>query len=37
VPTIDVEAYIEGELVGGIELRFPAEEQLLFLPMVLKS
>jgi hypothetical protein len=35
VPTIDVEGYIQGELVGGIELQFePAEESvwLLYMP-----
>jgi hypothetical protein len=25
VPTINVEGYIEGDLVGGIEIRLPAE------------
>ncbi|MFH1086696.1 MAG: NEW3 domain-containing protein, partial [Chloroflexota bacterium] len=36
VPTIDVEAYREGELVGGIELRFESEpmEHRLALPLL---
>jgi hypothetical protein len=38
VPTIDVEGYIKGELVGGIELRFEPEEQLqLYLPIVFRQ
>jgi hypothetical protein len=39
VPTIDVEGYTEGGLVGGIELQFsPAEgPRLLYLPVVLKG
>ena len=39
VPTVDVEGYIDGVLVGGIELRFeaPAEQDFyIYLPMVLK-
>ncbi len=39
-PTIDVEAYIDGELVGGIELRFGSNELLeprLYLPLVCKG
>jgi hypothetical protein len=38
VPTIDVEGYIKGELVGGIELRFESEEQRhLYLPIVTRQ
>ena len=38
VPTIDVEAYIDGELKGGIELQFPGpHEQFVYLPIVLRS
>jgi hypothetical protein len=38
VPTIDVEGYIKGELVGGIELRFEPEEQRhLYLPIVTRQ
>ncbi|MGD9099572.1 MAG: hypothetical protein PVF45_03765, partial [Anaerolineae bacterium] len=40
VPTVDVEGYIEGELVGGIELRFTEldieEPSILYLPLLLK-
>jgi hypothetical protein len=38
VPTIDVEAYIDGELEGGIEIQFPSPaQQLIYLPLVLRS
>jgi hypothetical protein len=38
VPTIDVEGYIDGELVGGIEIQLWAEEQLtIYLPIVMKD
>jgi hypothetical protein len=39
VPTVDVEGYIEGDLVGGIELQFPPGEgpRLLYLPVILKG
>jgi hypothetical protein len=40
VPTIDVEGYVEGELVGGIELQFeePAVEySWIYLPLVLRN
>jgi hypothetical protein len=40
VPTIDVEGYIDGELVGGIELRFEGvieAPRALYLPVILKS
>jgi hypothetical protein len=40
VPTIDVEGYIDGQLVGGIELQFEGEieaPRALYLPVILKS
>jgi hypothetical protein len=38
VPTIDVEGYVEGELVGGIEIQFEGEEeQTIYLPVVLRE
>jgi hypothetical protein len=38
VPTIDVEGYVEGELVGGIEIQFEGEEgSTVYLPVVLKN
>ncbi len=40
VPTIDVEGYVEGELVGGIEIQFSGEAaapQKIYLPVVLKN
>jgi hypothetical protein len=40
LPTIDVEAYIEGELVGGIELRFTdvmLRPNQLYLPVILRQ
>jgi hypothetical protein len=41
VPTIDVEGYIDGELVGGIELQFPAQEEegprKIYLPIVMRN
>jgi len=40
VPTIDVEGYIEGELVGGIELQFPSavpEGWQIYLPLIVKN
>jgi hypothetical protein len=42
VPTVDVEGYIEGDLVGGIELRFVGLEveepqPTIYLPLVMKS
>ncbi|MCK4832604.1 MAG: hypothetical protein KAS81_07540, partial [Anaerolineales bacterium] len=39
-PTIDVEGYVDGELVGGIELRFAAREDeppTIYLPIILKG
>ncbi len=40
VPTIDVEGYVDGELVGGIELQFTApavEQHWIYLPVVLRD
>ena len=41
VPTIDVEGYINNELVGGIELQFPAQEdegpRKIYLPIVMRN
>ncbi|MCJ7737380.1 MAG: hypothetical protein MUQ10_08725, partial [Anaerolineae bacterium] len=40
VPTIDVEAYVAGELKGGIEIQFAesvAEHQRVYLPLVLRD
>jgi hypothetical protein len=38
VPTVDVEGYKDGELVGGIELQFIYEAQFtLYLPVILKD
>jgi len=38
VATIDVEGYIEGELVGGIEIQFEGEEEwTVYLPVVLRD
>jgi hypothetical protein len=41
VPTIDVEGYIDGELVGGIELQFPAQEveghRKIYLPTIMRN
>ncbi|MEJ2735120.1 MAG: hypothetical protein P8189_16400 [Anaerolineae bacterium] len=37
VPTIDVEGYVGGELVGGIELQFPTRWSTLYLPVILKN
>jgi hypothetical protein len=41
IPTIDVEGYIDGELVGGIELQFPEGEAppsyFVYLPAILKA
>ena len=38
VATIDVEGYVEGELVGGIEIQFEGEEEwAVYLPVVLKN
>lgn len=37
VPTIDVEGYNKGVLVGGIELQFPGElERYIYLPIIMK-
>jgi hypothetical protein len=40
VPIVDVEGYIEGDLVGGIELRFPQipepEVYLIYLPLIMR-
>jgi hypothetical protein len=39
VPIIDVEGYIDGELLGGVELRFPdvvIESKQLYLPVITK-
>ncbi len=40
VPTIDVEGYVDGELVGGIELQFTEPEvefSWVYLPLVLRD
>ena len=38
VATIDVEGYVEGELVGGIEIQFEGkEEREVYLPVVLRA
>jgi hypothetical protein len=37
VPTIDVEAYVGGELVGGIELQFPQERFTVYLPLIMRN
>jgi hypothetical protein len=40
VPTIDVEGYVDGELVGGIELQFPSavpEGWEIYLPLIMKN
>lgn len=38
VPTIDVEAYSGGDLLGGIELRFEGEEKrYIYLPIILNN
>jgi hypothetical protein len=37
VPTIDVEGYVDGELIGGIELQFELEERFVYLPVVLRN
>jgi hypothetical protein len=37
VPTVDVEGYIEGALVGGIEIRFPHDRTVVYLPLILKT
>ena len=38
VPTIDVEGYIDGTLVGGIEIQLPAPfRSELFLPLILRQ
>ena len=38
VPTIDVEGYIDGELIGGIEIQFDVEIQYdVYLPVVLRD
>jgi hypothetical protein len=37
VPTINVEGYIEGQLVGGIELQFPPEVFIFYLPIALRD
>jgi hypothetical protein len=37
VPTIDVEGYVDGELIGGIELQFETVERFVYLPMVLRN
>jgi hypothetical protein len=38
VPTIDVEAYVDGELRGGIEIQVgPVSERYIYLPVVLKE
>jgi len=39
-PTIDVEGYVNGELLGGIEIRFSAPDSvshIVMLPLILKS
>jgi hypothetical protein len=40
VPTVDVEGYIEGELVGGIELQFShlpePEDILIYMPLIMR-
>ena len=39
IPTIDVEAYVAGELKGGIEIRFgePAGPRPIYLPLILRG
>jgi hypothetical protein len=37
VPTIDVEGYVDGEPVGGIELQFPPRRLNIYLPVIFKS
>jgi hypothetical protein len=37
VPIIDVEGYVGGELVGGIELQFPPGRLYVYLPVIFKS
>ncbi|MFN2129285.1 MAG: hypothetical protein ACK2VD_02080, partial [Anaerolineae bacterium] len=38
VPTIDVEGYVEGELVGGIEIQFEGQEgRTIYLPVVFRD
>ena len=37
VPTIDVEGYVKGELLGGIEIQFPLEEWRHYLPVVMRN
>jgi len=42
VPTVDVEGYVDGELIGGIELQFGAivpepEERFIYLPVVVRN
>jgi hypothetical protein len=40
VPTIDVEGYVDGELVGGIEIQFEGEpmvSKMIYLPVVLRE
>jgi len=38
VPTIDVEGYVGGELVGGIEIQFEGQEgRTIYLPVVSKN
>lgn len=38
MPILDVEGYIDGELVGGVEFRFPSAWQppgsVLYLPLI---
>jgi hypothetical protein len=37
VPTINVEGYLDGELVGGIELQFPPEVTIYYLPIAFRD
>ncbi len=37
VPIIDVEGYVNGELVGGIELQFPPTIWDIYLPLIMRG
>jgi hypothetical protein len=37
VPIVDVEGYVGGELVGGIELQFPPRRLYIYLPLIMKD
>ena len=36
-PIVDVEGYVGGELVGGIELQFPPRRLYVYLPLIFRS